>query len=53
MLTIKDIIEKCIDVDVQNEIMTGDEAMNYYLNISIKKLMKIYNDYYGKTKKEN
>ena len=48
MLSIKDMIDKCVEIDVENEIMTGDQALEFYLNKSAKEIIKIYEEYYGK-----
>jgi hypothetical protein len=50
MINIKLMIEKCIEVDVENGIMTGDTAMEYYLNLPADRIIQIYEQYYGKEK---
>ena len=40
-------IELCIDVDVQNNIFTQEQAEQFYSKLSNQKLNKIYTEYYG------
>lgn len=47
MLTINDIKETCIEVDLQNLNETEKEVRNFYSQINLKELLKIYSSYCG------
>jgi len=47
MITINNIKEYCIDIDIQNDIMPENHIRSFYDTCSLKRLLRTYSNYVG------